>query len=223
MNLGEALGQLESLGSAKMRAHNVKHGVCGDQYGLKMGDIRKVAKEIKTDHALALQLWDSGVFEARMLAILVMKPKQLSAEQLDAMVRSNGVAQVADWLSSYVIGAHPEKEKLRAAWMKCDHPMAARAGWSLTAGRIAKDAANLDLPGLLDRIEKTMPGAPPQTQWTMNIALAYIGIHHPQHRARALSIGEALGIYRDYPCSPGCTSPFAPIWINEMVRRQSAD
>jgi 3-methyladenine DNA glycosylase AlkD len=56
----------------------------------------------------------------------------------------------------------------------------------------------------------------------MNTALAFIGINHPQHRARALAIGEALGIFRDYPTSPGCTSPFAPIWIGEMVRRQAA-
>ena len=39
-------------------------------------------------------------------------------------------------------------------------------------------------------------------------------------RERALAIGEALGIYRDYPVSKGCTSPFAPIWINEMVSRR---
>lgn len=55
----------------------------------------------------------------------------------------------------------------------------------------------------------------------MNVALAYIGISHPVHRARALAIGEALGVYRDHPTSPGCTSPFAPSWINEMVRRQT--
>ena len=63
-------------------------------------------------------------------------------------------------------------------------------------------------------------GAPPQAQWTMNTCLATIGIHHEEHRERALAIGEALGIYRDYPTSKGCTSPFAPIWINEMVSRQ---
>jgi 3-methyladenine DNA glycosylase AlkD len=56
----------------------------------------------------------------------------------------------------------------------------------------------------------------------MNNTLAAIGIHHPEHRARALAIGEALGVYRDYPTPPGCTSPFAPIWIGEMVRRQEA-
>jgi 3-methyladenine DNA glycosylase AlkD len=221
MRLSEALDRLEALGTDKMRAQNAKRGVAGDQYGVKLGDIRTVAKEIKADHGLALELWDSGHFEARLLATLVMKPKQLSAGELGRMVRSNTLAQVADWLGSYVIKVHPEKEKLRQQWMQSDHPMAARAGWSLTAERIGKSAGGLDLPALLDRLENEMPDAAPETQWTMNTALASIGINHPAHRARALAIGEALGIYRDYPTSPGCTSPFAPIWINEMVRRQS--
>ncbi len=220
MQLNEALSMLEALGSEKMRAQNVKHGVVGEQYGVKLGDIRSIAKVIKTDHALALALWNSAKYEARLLAILLIKPKRLSLEELDAMVRSNGLAQVADWLGSYVIKQHPEKEWLRLRWMDSDHPMAARAGWSLTAERIARSADGLDLSALLDRIEAEMPDAPPEARWTMNTALAFIGIHHPAHRERALAIGEALGIYRDYPTSPGCTSPFAPIWIAEMVRRQ---
>jgi 3-methyladenine DNA glycosylase AlkD len=65
-----------------------------------------------------------------------------------------------------------------------------------------------------------MGAAAPEVQWTMNMCLAEIGIHFPQHRKRAIAIGEKLGIFRDYPVSKGCTSPFAPIWINEMVRRQ---
>jgi len=75
--------------------------------------------------------------------------------------------------------------------------------------------------GLLDRLEKEMGSAPPEVQWTMNYCLAGIGIHHPKLRKRALAIGEKLGIYRDYPCAKGCTSPFAPIWIEEMVKRQA--
>ncbi len=78
----------------------------------------------------------------------------------------------------------------------------------------------LDLPALLDRIESEMGSAAPEVQWTMNCALAEIGIHFPNHRKRALAIGETLEIYRDYPVSKGCTSPFAPIWINELVKRQ---
>ncbi len=95
-----------------------------------------------------------------------------------------------------------------------------RAGWSLTTERVVKSPEGLDLPALLDRIESEMGNAAPEVQWTMNCTLAEIGIHFPDHRERALAIGETLGIYRDYPVSQGCTSPFAPIWINEMVRRQ---
>jgi 3-methyladenine DNA glycosylase AlkD len=104
--------------------------------------------------------------------------------------------------------------------MSDDDRWAGRAGWSLTSGRIAKTPDGLDLAALLDRIESEMGNAAPEVQWTMNSCLAGIGIHFPKHRKRAIAIGEKLGIYRDYPVSKGCTSPFAPIWINEMVRRQ---
>jgi 3-methyladenine DNA glycosylase AlkD len=106
--------------------------------------------------------------------------------------------------------------------MEDGDPMAARAGWSLTAERAAKKPEGLDLAALLDRIAAELAGAAPEPQWTMNMALATIGIHHPEHRARALAIGERLGVYRDYPTSPGCTSPFAPDWIGELVRRREA-
>jgi 3-methyladenine DNA glycosylase AlkD len=57
-------------------------------------------------------------------------------------------------------------------------------------------------------------------QWTMNNTLAAIGIHFAEHRTRAVAIGENLGVFRDFPTSKGCTSPFAPIWIAAIVNRQ---
>jgi 3-methyladenine DNA glycosylase AlkD len=98
--------------------------------------------------------------------------------------------------------------------------MTARMGWSLTAERIVKDPEGLDLSALLDRLDWEMPQAPRDVQWTMNYCLAEIGIHFPEHRDRAVAMGERIGAFRDYPTSKGCTSPFAPIWIAEMVRRQ---
>lgn len=222
MTRDEAIARLEALGSDKLRAQNAKRGVTGAQFGVRMGDIRKLAEGIRADHALALELWDTCILEARLLAVLLMKPKEVSAAGLNQLVRSNRQMPVSDWLNAYVVKAHPEKEALRQRWMQSDHPMAARAGWSLTAERVAKTPEGLDLSALLDRIEAEMASAPPEPKWTMNNTLAAIGIHHPEHRARALAIGEALGVYRDYPASPGCTSPFAPEWIGEMVRRQEA-
>jgi 3-methyladenine DNA glycosylase AlkD len=218
--LHDTLAQLESLGNEKVRAMNKKNGAGDNLFGVRLGDIRKVAAEIKNDDELATALWETENIDARLLAILLFKPKNLSRSEIDRMVRSANFAQLADWLNNYVVGKHPEKEALRQMWMEDADPWAARAGWGLTSGRISKDADGLDLSALLDRIEAEMATAAPEVQWTMNFCLAGIGINFPQHRARALEIGERLGIYRDYPVPKGCTSPFAPIWINEMVRRQ---
>jgi 3-methyladenine DNA glycosylase AlkD len=220
MTVPAVLTKLEALGNPSVRERNRKRGA-GDtpQFGVLLGKIRKLAKEIGSDHRLAMELWQTGNIDARLLAILLLTPKRLSRSELDAMVRDPGFVQTAEWLDAYVTRAHPEKEALRVAWLSDPDPWAARAGWSLTAERIGKDPNGLDLPALLDRIEAELTDAPPETQWTMNNSLAGIGIHHSEHRERAVDIGESLGVYRDYPTPKGCTSPFAPEWIAEMVRR----
>ena len=168
MTLKETLKQLESLGNEKMRAHNTKNGAGDNQFGVQLGDIRVLAKKIKTNHELALALWKTGNIDAQLLATLLIKPKNLSADEMDRMVRSVTFVQVADWLNSYVVKQHPDKESLRQGWMATDDPMAARAGWSLTAERVVKSPEGLDLPALLDRIESEMGNAAPEVQWTMN-------------------------------------------------------
>jgi 3-methyladenine DNA glycosylase AlkD len=221
MNLQDALNELEALGNEKRRAHNTKYGAGDNQFGVKMGDIRKLAKTIKTNHDLAMELWATNIVDARFLAILILKPKLLSTEEIDRMVRSVTFVQVADWLNSYVIKHHPDKEALRQTWMTDNDPMAARAGWNLTDQLVKKNPDKLDIPMLLNRIESEMGNAASEVQWTMNNSLVSIGIYHADYRDQALSIGETLGVYRDYPVVKGCTSPFAPIWIEEMVSRQS--
>lgn len=224
MTLKEAMAELESKGTEERRAWNAKQGLGKlKQFGVQTGDIRALAKKIKSDHGLALQLWKTGNIDAQLLAILLMKPKELSAKELDRMVRAAKFAWVADWLNAYIVKDHPDKEALGRKWMEDDDGWAARAGWNLTASRVAKGGKSpegVDLVALLDRIESEMAGAPPETQWTMNNTLLAIGIHHAKHRKRTIAIGEKLGIYRDYPCSKGCVSPFAPIAITEMVKRK---
>lgn len=226
MTLKEALKQLESLGNETVRARNIRNGAGENQFGVMSGDLRKLAKTIKRDHTLALGLWKTGNMDAQMLATLIAQPAKFSADELDAMVRSvktNGSAMfvpAADWLLSNVVALHAEKESLRVKWMTDKHPIAARAGWRLTADRVEEEALDgLDLASLLDRIESEMGKAPPEIQWTMNFTLAQIGIRFPKLRKRALAIGEKLQVFHDYPVSKGCTSPFAPIWINAMVKR----
>jgi len=226
MTVKETLAQLESMGDETRRTHNDKVGPGGvrwagdNQFGVKHGDIRTLAKKIKTDHELALKLWDTGNDEAQLLATLIIKPKSLTAGEVDTLTRSTTCAYVAEWFNNYVVAQHPEKESLRGKWMTDKDRWAARAGWHLTASRVNKDADGLDLPALLDRIEKEMPKAKPEVQWTMNNTLMAIGIKHAAHRQRAIAIGEKIGLYKDWPASKGCIPPYAPMAIEALVKRK---
>ncbi len=220
MTLKDILAKLESMGNETRRRHNAKWGAPENQFGVKHGDIRTVAKKLKADKALAFELWETGNVEAQLLATLLLNPKTLSAKEVDSLTRSTTCSHVAEWLNSYVVAKHAEGQDLRQEWMKDKNIWAARAGWHLTASRINKgNAAGLDLDGLLDRIEKEMPKARPEVQWTMNNTLGAIGIHHPKLRKRAVAIGEKIGLYKDWPVSKGCIPPYVPVWVEEMVKK----
>lgn len=220
MTVNEILARFKSLADDARRAHNTKSGAPDNQFGVKLGDIRTLGKKIKSDHELALELWDTGNVEAQLLATLIIKPTSLSSDQLDELTRSTTCTQVAEWLNAYVVAQHPQKESLREKWMKAKDPWSARAGWHLTASRINKAADGLDLISLLDRIEKEMPKASPQVQWTMNNTLIAIGVHHANHRKRAIAIGQKIGLYRDWPVSKGCIIPYVPVAVEALVKRK---
>ena len=215
----EVLATLASLEDEKIRAVNARHG---DDHAVNLTKLRAVAKDLKKNDELAGELWATGDTAARLVAILIMRPKAWSEAQLDEMLRDSRVPKVHGWLVSYIVKKSPHAEALRQSWMDDPDPVVASAGWALTSERVNKKPEGLDLSGLLDTIEAEMPEAPERLQWAMNETLSYIGIENPDLRKRAIDIGERLGVLRDYPTSPGCTSPFAPTWITEMVSRNAA-
>ncbi|SHN46715.1 DNA alkylation repair protein [Cryptosporangium aurantiacum] len=219
MTVAEVMAELAALEDPKTRAVNEKHG---DDHGVNLGTLRAVAKRLKTQQDLAVALWGTGDGAARLLALLICRPKAFARAELDAMLREARTPKVQDWLVNYVVKKTPHAEELRVTWFADPDPVVASAGWALTTERVAKNPAGLDLIGLLDLIEATMKDAPDRLQWAMNHCLAQIGIEHPEHRARAIEIGERLEVLKDYPTPPNCTSPFAPIWITEIVRRRVA-
>ncbi|MFF1444951.1 DNA alkylation repair protein [Streptomyces sp. NPDC058295] len=215
--LAEVMAELAGLEDAKTRAVNEKHG---DDHGVNLGKLRALAKRLKTHQELAVLLWQTDDTAARLLAILICRPKAFGRDELDAMLREARTPKVHDWLVNYVVKKSPYSEDLRVVWSADPDPVVASAGWALTTERVAKKPDGLDLAGLLDVIEAQMKDAPDRLQWAMNHCLAQIGIEHAELRGRAVDIGERLEVLKDYPTPPGCTSPFAPVWINEMVRRQ---
>lgn len=212
------MAELEALENPKFRAVNELRG---DDHGVNLTQLRAVAKRLKIQHELALALWAGGDTAARLLATLVCRPKALSADELDAMIRDIRAPKLLDWFITNVVKPGRHAEELRLRW-KDEADLVGRAGWSLTTDRVVKSPEGLDLDGLLDQIEAEMAQAPEPKQWSMNHCLAEIGIWNPALRQRAIGIGEKLKVLIDFPASPGCTSPYAPAWIAEMVRRRES-
>jgi 3-methyladenine DNA glycosylase AlkD len=222
MNVNQIMQILKESGNATMLKVHQKNGAGDRTFGVKMGDLRLLAKKIKMNHVLAMELWQTGQIDARMLAVLVADPAQISRQELEDMIAGETFEWLADWIHSYWLKEHPDRECFRLDWIDSNLPMLARAGWALMAGNIARRDKHIHITPLLDRIENEMRDAAPVVQWTMNSTLAQIGIHYPEFRKRAIEVGEKIALYKNYPVSKGCTSPYAPIWIREMVSRQEA-
>ncbi|WP_350347673.1 DNA alkylation repair protein [Agromyces sp. G08B096] len=215
--LDTVLAALAALEDPKMRAVNERHG---DDHGVNLSRLRALAKRIKIDPALARELWATGETAPRLLSLLICRPRDFDADELDRMLREPSAPKVNDWFVNYLAKKSPLAEELRLRWFDDPDPTVAAAAWSLTTERVVKQRDGLDLEALLDQIERELQSAPPPLQWAMNETLAQIGIHEPALRERAIDIGERLQVLADYPTPPGCTSPFAPIWITEIVRRR---
>ncbi|ANI92291.1 DNA alkylation repair protein [Dietzia timorensis] len=216
-NATDLVKELADLEDAKVRAVNEKHG---DAHGINLTKLRAVAKRVKTQHELSVELWATENPNARLLALLICSPRKFDGDSLDKMLRQSQSPKEQDWLVNYVVKKNKSAEELRIRWLADEDSNVSSAGWALTSDRVNKKSEGLDLSALLDEIETSMREAPERLQWAMNMCLAYIGIESPEHRERARQIGERLEVLKDYPTPPNCTSPFAPIWIDEMVRRK---
>lgn len=212
--------ELAALEDERMRAVNMKRG---DDHAVDLTKLRAIAKRLKTQPELARALWDAPAEDStpKLLALLISRPKQYTEENLDRMLREAGTPKVHDWLVNYIVKKSPHREALREAWFADADPVVASAGWALTSDRVVKKPDGIDQSALLEIIEAQMQTAPERLQWAMNECLAQIGITNPELRERARDIGERLEVLKDYPTPPNCTSPFAPLWIDEMVRRGS--
>ena len=164
---------------------------------IKMGDIKKKAKEIKRDHELAMELWDSGEFHPRMLAVLIMDKRELTQ---DVMVRladdlskneADERVQIADWLLANQLTKDKRTVALLEGWEKEASPILRRLYWYHQArlrwmGKTPPD----NTAYLLEALESDMADAEPEVQWAMNFTAGQIGIHESKYRPRCIKLGE---------------------------------
>lgn len=221
MSLKEVLAQLEAWGSENTRNIYARYGAGENQFGVTLGNLRSLAKRLKTNHSLALQLWATGNTDARMLATMILAPDRLSAREVESLLKPLTYSKLVDELVFKVVANSVHADSLRARWMNSPAEMTGRAGWNLLVERIARgDTTGLDLGGILKRLETEMLAAPKRKQEAMNRCLVEIAVHVPTLTQKCLALGERLGRFDQTPVPKGCVSSYAPEWIAAALKRK---
>lgn len=190
----------------------------------KLGDLRKIAKEIKKDHVLAMELWSSGGYPARQLAILIMDVKLLTQsviDKLDKDIQSHDKEekeQLIDWLMANQLSKDKKAIALIESWEHSPSVLQRRIFWYYQARlRWVGQEPPPNTEYLLSAIEKRIEVEAPEVQWAMNFTAAQIGIFQPEHRARCIALGERTGLYKDEIVPRNCTPNYLPEFIKIQV------
>ncbi|MEP0365765.1 MAG: DNA alkylation repair protein [Cyclobacteriaceae bacterium] len=192
----------------------------------KLGELRKIAKEIKVDHELSLELWSTGKFLLRQLAILIMDKKQLSQEsidQLDQDIQKHDYDErihLMDWLMANQLSKDKKIISLIESWEHSSSPLQRRVFWYYQARlRWMGKTNQSNTEYLLKAIEKSMMKEEPEVQWAMNYTAGQIGKWQENHRERCISIGKSTGLYKDEVVAKNCTPSYLPEFIRIEVEK----
>ncbi|NND07312.1 MAG: DNA alkylation repair protein [Saprospiraceae bacterium] len=190
------------------------------QQSTKLGDLRKVAKQIKRAHALAMELWSTGEYFPRLLAILIMDKKQLDQaviDKLDHDIRRHEPEerdQLIDWLMANQLSKDKKTIALMESWEDSASSLQRRLYWYHQARlRWMGNTNHSNTEALLASIEKNLMKEEPEVQWAMNYTAGQIGKWQEQYRNRCISIGEKTGLYKDEVVAKGCTPSYLPAFI----------
>lgn len=194
----------------------------------KLGDIRKLAKTIKKDHDLAMALWETNVYLARQLAILIMDKNQLTQElinQLTTDMATHNIDernQLVDWLMANQLTKSKKTIALMETWLDSSSSLQRRIFWYYQ-GRLRwmgqTPPANTE--ALLTVIEAQIEKEVPEVQWAMNFTAAQIGIFQEEYRLRCVQLGERIGLYKDEKVAKNCTPNYLPLYIATQVEKIS--
>ncbi len=185
-----------------------------------LGDLRKIAKNIKTDHDLAMELWSTGKLFARLLAILIMDNKRVSQDLINKLDKDMHTHpfdernQLVDWFMANQLVKNKKTIALIESWENSLSALQRRVFWYYQARlRWVGQTPPANTAELLTKIEANIAKEEPEVQWAMNFTAGWIGVYEKQYRNRCITIGEKTGLYKGEMVSKGCTPDYLPEFI----------
>lgn len=185
----------------------------------KLGDLRTIAKDIKKDHELAMELWSTEHFFARQLAILILDKKLLTEEVIDNLINdinqhnNKEKLQLIDWLFANQLTKDKKTLALIESWEDSQSSLKRRTYWYYQARLRWTGQPQPDSEILLSKIEKKIEKEQPEVQWAMNFTTGWIGVYEKNYRNRCVTLGEKTGLYKGQMVSKGCTPDYLPEFI----------
>ena len=223
MSLPEVMTALAALGNAQTKKTYQNHGAPEPLFGVRIGDLKPLQKQIKRDHALALALYDTGNSDARYLAGLIADDAQMTPALLDHWAHTANWYMLAEYTVAWTAAQGPHGWSRGQAWTQSPHELVAAAGWSTLAGWVAlKPDYELDLPWLAQQLE-ALPAALPQaanrTRYAMNGFVIAVGCYVAPLTTLALETAHALGTVQVNMGRTACRVPHAPDYIQKTLAR----
>ncbi len=223
MTADEILLELKALGSEAIRKVLARHGAREPLYGVKVEDLKKIRKRVKTDYQLALDLYATGVSDAMYLAGLVADDARMTKKDLQRWADQAPWSMISEYTVAWVAAGSPHGPDMALKWIDAKKPNVAASGWATLASLAAvRPDEELDLPGLeklLERVEKTIHQQPGRIPYVMNGFVIAVGCHVVPLTKRAEEAARKIGRVEVDMGETACQVPSALEYIDKVRRR----
>jgi 3-methyladenine DNA glycosylase AlkD len=220
MKLKEVMAELKRLGNEQQRKTYQRHSANGEMFGVKIGDLKVVARKIKGNQALAMELYGTGNLDAMYLAGLVADGGKMSRKELNAWAKAASWGMISEYTVAWVAAESPLARELALEWIESPKESVATTGWNTYSGLVAlRPDEELDLAeitSLLGRVEKRIRTAPNRVRYCMNNFVIAIASSVKPLLAKAKAVAKKIGSVAVDMGDTACRVPLATDYIQKI-------
>jgi 3-methyladenine DNA glycosylase AlkD len=217
------LKELETMGSEQTRKVLVKHGAPANQYGVKVGDMKKIVKRIKKNHELAIGLYDSGISDAMYLAGLIGDETKMTKADLNKWAKNSSWYMISEYAVPFVAAESPLGWDLALEWIQSPKENIATAGWATLSSIIStRPDEELDLKmikKLLNSIVKDIHASSNRVRYTKNTFVLCVGGYIATMTEEAKAIAQKIGRVSVNLGDTACKVPDVIDYLKKMEQK----
>ncbi len=223
MTRDEIMQTLETLASPSIKKVLLKHDIPEPLMGVKVEEMKKIAKKIKNGYELSLQLYDTGVYDAMYLAGLVAEPSKMTVADLQHWADTATCHSLREYTVAWVTAESPHCVAMAMQWIHSGNTDLASIGWNALSDYVAMTPDDkLDVPTLKDlllHVGKVIHTAANRQKYTMNGFIIAVGVYVTPLSELARTIAEKVGKVTVYMGDTACKVPFGPEYIEKIITK----